>query len=82
MKMKTFVIFVLVALFVILFVQNSQLASLKFYFWNIYAPQFVLVFFVFLIGLLVGFLAARIEKKKDKKSVEKIPPPSMPKSQP
>jgi uncharacterized integral membrane protein len=80
--MKTLAILVLVVLFVILFIQNSQLASVKFYFWNIYAPQFILVFFVFLIGLLVGFLAARIEKKKDKKSVEKIPPPPVPKPQP
>ncbi len=66
MKNRTVFILVLVALFAILLIQNSGMAPLRFYFWSIYAPQFILVFFVFLIGFLAGFLAARGGRKKDR----------------
>ena len=67
MKSRTIWILVLVVLFAILLIQNSsKMTPLKFYFWSIYAPLFILVFFIFLIGFLVGFLAAKSGQKKDK----------------
>jgi len=78
MKPKTVFVGVLIVLCAILLVQNSRMAALKFYFWTIYGPQFILVFLVFCFGFLVGFLVAKKGRKEDKK----IPPPIPPKPQP
>ncbi len=74
MKSRTVLILVLIALFAVLLIQNSELATLRFFFWPIYAPQFILVFFIFLIGFLVGFLAAKSGRKKDGIKEEHVPP--------
>jgi uncharacterized integral membrane protein len=78
MKPKTVFIGVLIVLFAIILIQNSGMAALKFYLWNIYAPQFILVFLVFCLGFLVGFLVAKTGRRKDKN----IPMANPPKSQP
>jgi uncharacterized integral membrane protein len=65
MKTKTVLILVLIALFVILLIQNSGRADLRFYFWNISGPQFILVFLVFCFGFLAGFLTAKTGREKD-----------------
>jgi len=67
MSMKTVLILILIILFAVLLIQNSGLAALKFYFWSVYAPQFVLVFLVFCLGFLAGFLIAKSGKPKDKR---------------
>jgi uncharacterized integral membrane protein len=70
MKTKTVLILVLIALFVILLIQNSGRADLRFYFWNISGPQFILIFLVFCFGFLAGFLTAKTGRKKD----QEVPP--------
>ncbi|MCX6576357.1 MAG: LapA family protein [Candidatus Aminicenantes bacterium] len=67
MRTKTVLIIVLIILFAILLIQNSGMAALKFYLWNIYAPQFILVFLVFCLGFLAGFLTAKTGRKKDQR---------------
>lgn len=67
MRIKTVLIIVLIVLFAILLIQNSRMAALKFYLWDIYAPQFILVFLVFCLGFLAGFLSAKTRGKKDQK---------------
>jgi uncharacterized integral membrane protein len=74
MRIKTVVILVLIILFAILLIQNSGMAALKFYVWNIYAPQFILVFLVFCLGFLVGFLVAKTGRRRDKESPVPTPP--------
>ena len=76
MKKKTIWIVVLVVLFAILLIQNSKKEPLYFYFWSIDAPLFILVFFVFSIGFLVGFLAAKSGHRKDRKELAPPPPPA------
>lgn len=82
MRIKTVLIIVLIVLFAILLIQNSGMAALKFYVWNIYAPQFILVFLVFCFGFLVGFLVAKTGRKKDHKLPPQSSPPTPPKPQP
>jgi uncharacterized integral membrane protein len=81
MKTKTVLILVLIALFVILLIQNSGPADLRFYFWNISGPQFILVFLVFCFGFLAGFLTAKTGRKKDQEvpSQGSTPSPQKPK---
>ena len=78
MKTKTVLILVLIALFAILLIQNSGSADLKFYFWNVSGPLFILVFLVFCFGFLAGFLTAKTGRREDKN----IPRPTPPKLQP
>lgn len=81
MKTKTVLILVLIALFMILLIQNSGPADLRFYFWNISGPQFILVFLVFCLGFLAGFLIAKSAKSKDKMAPSQASIPGPPKSQ-
>jgi uncharacterized integral membrane protein len=69
MKTKTVVILIVIALFAIFLLQNSGMTPLRLYFWNIYAPLFILVAIVFAIGFLAGFLARRPERKKEGKAL-------------
>jgi uncharacterized integral membrane protein len=74
MKKKTVWILVLVVLFAILLIQNSTKTDLKLYFWSLSGPLFILVFFIFLLGFLVGFLAAKNGHKKEIKTEEPVKP--------
>jgi uncharacterized integral membrane protein len=83
MKTKTVVILVLVALVAILLLQNSGLTPLRLFFWNIYAPLFILVLVIFLLGALVGHLTAHRDRKKETKTGEEKPPhPAAPEAPP
>jgi uncharacterized integral membrane protein len=76
MKNKTVWILVLVVLFAVLLILNSKTTPMRFYFWSVEAPLFILVFFIFLIGFFVGFLAAKSGRKKDEIKEEHVPPPA------
>jgi uncharacterized integral membrane protein len=93
MKTKTLVILILVALVGVLLLQNAGLTQLQIFFWYVYAPLFVLLLVVFCLGLLVGLLAHRRDRKKepktaaDKAAVDKsaapvFPPPPVAKTHP
>ena len=67
MKTKTVIILFLVALVAILLLQNSGLTQLRLFFWNVYAPLFVLILVIFFLGAIVGYLAVHRDRKKDLK---------------
>jgi uncharacterized integral membrane protein len=76
MKGKGILIVVLVALFGILLLQNSGAIEFRLYFWKITAPFFIWLMGVFLIGLVVGYLLAKVERRKgSKKAVPPAPEP-------
>ena len=67
MKGKTVLILVLVALLAILLIQNSALIPFRLFFWSAYMPVFILVLGVFAVGLIIGYLAARFDRKRGSK---------------
>ena len=67
MKPKTIVIIVLVILAAIIIIQNSVTASFRVFFWATTAPLIFLILGVFAVGVLVGYLAAKMERKKTPK---------------
>jgi len=81
MKARTIVIWILVILAAVIVIQNSQLATLRLAFWNIYAPLFILVILVFFLGFGAGYLAGRRRRKIDSPKPAP-PPPAMPPAQP
>lgn len=66
MKAKTIIILVLSALFIIIFFQNTQVASLKLLFWQIDMSTSILFLISLLIGIIIGYIVARIIEHKAK----------------
>jgi uncharacterized membrane protein YciS (DUF1049 family) len=64
MKPKTIVILILVVILAIVLIQNSGLVEFRLLFWHVYGPLFFLVLGVFAVGLLIGYLAAKVDRKK------------------
>ena len=79
MKTKAGLIAVLIVLLLILIIQTSGAVHVRLYFWSLDIPAFLMVLGVFLVGLLVGYLAAHMEKRRDRKQAA-LPPPSPPRS--
>jgi|GEM_PF-573447 len=68
MKAKTVVILILVVILTIVLIQNSGLVEFQMLFWHIYAPLFFLVLGVFAVGLIIGYLVAKVDRKKKTKA--------------
>jgi len=64
MKTKLLIAGVLLALIVILLVQNTQEVVYRFYFWKISMSQMVLVPLAVLVGFLFGYFVARTGREK------------------
>jgi uncharacterized integral membrane protein len=60
MKTKTIVVLVLVALFVIILIQNTHVVTLRLYFWKVSMSQIILTPLTMLIGFVIGLLVAKV----------------------
>jgi len=60
MKPKTIVILVLVALFAIILIQNTQVVTLRLLFWKVGMSQIILVPLIMVIGFILGYLVAKV----------------------
>jgi len=60
---RVIAVLVLVALLLILLFQNTQVVTLKIYFWEIAMSQIILIPLVLLIGFVAGYLTARFKGK-------------------
>ena len=59
MKAKTIVVLVLIGLFLIILIQNTQVVTLRLLFWKIGMSQIILVPVIMLIGFVIGYLVAK-----------------------
>jgi len=66
MKPKIILIVVLLVLLGVLFIQNTQEVVFRVFFWQIIMSQVILVPLAVLVGFILGYIAAKIEKKRDK----------------
>ena len=58
MNIKVYVGVVLVALIVIFTVQNAAVVSINFLFWDLSVSRALMIFFVAIIGFLIGWISA------------------------
>jgi uncharacterized integral membrane protein len=71
MKAKTVLIVAVIVLLAVLVIQNSALIPFRLLFWSAYMPVFIFVIGVFAVGFIIGYLAARLDRRKvAKKDVE------------
>lgn len=64
MKTKILVVAVLLALIIILLVQNTQEVIFRFYFWRVSMSQVILVPLAVLVGFLFGYFVAKMGREK------------------
>lgn len=62
-KLKLIVIIVIVGLFVVFLLQNTQVVRVKFYFWDISMSRVILMPLFIVIGFIIGFVAAKMTGK-------------------
>ena len=60
MKPKLIVVLVLIALFLIVLIQNTQVVMLRLFFWKVGMSQIILIPLTMLIGFVVGYIVARV----------------------
>lgn len=71
MKPKIIFFLVIAVLFLIFLIQNTQVVTLRLYFWEISMSQIILIPLAILIGFVLGFIVGKISKKGPKPKVEK-----------
>jgi len=64
MKTKILIVSVLLALIVILLIQNTQEVIFRIFFWKISMSQIILVPLAVLVGFLFGYFVARTGREK------------------
>lgn len=69
MKIKIGVILVVVILIVVFALQNTEIVSIKLWFWEIETPRALLIFACLSIGVIIGFITP--SSKKDIEQAKK-----------
>ncbi len=64
MKPKVIAILVMVILFLIILAQNTQVLTLRLFFWSVSMSQIILIAFVLVGGFVIGYLTAMTARKK------------------
>ena len=64
MKPKTIFIIAIILLFVIIIIQNTELAGFQILFWKVEMSRAILLPIIFITGLIIGFLGCLIITKK------------------
>ncbi|HCS47238.1 MAG TPA: hypothetical protein DIW61_02885 [Candidatus Aminicenantes bacterium] len=64
MKTKILIVAILLALIIILLVQNTQEVVFRVYFWKISMSQVILVPLAVLVGFLFGYFVAKLGKER------------------
>jgi uncharacterized integral membrane protein len=60
MKPKTIVVLVLIGLFLIVLIQNTQVVTLRLLFWKVGMSQIILMPLIMLIGFILGYMVAKV----------------------
>jgi uncharacterized integral membrane protein len=70
MNAKIIIIIVVLSLFLILTLQNTDVAFFKVFFWNIEMSRIVFMFISLLIGFIAGFIVAKVTGIEHKRSTQ------------
>ncbi len=67
MKTKTIVILIIAVLLLIIIVQNTQVVSLRLFFWKISMSRIILLALTLIVGFALGYAVAGISATRAKK---------------
>jgi len=68
MKPKLIVVLVLIALLLIILIQNTQVVTLRLFFWKVGMSQIILIPLTMAIGFVVGFIVAKVTGNQRRKN--------------
>jgi uncharacterized integral membrane protein len=60
MRPKFIVVLVLIALLLIILIQNTQVVTLRLFFWKVGMSQIILIPLTMAIGFVVGFVVSKV----------------------
>ena len=60
MRPRFIVVLVLIALFLIILIQNTQVVTLRLFFWKVGMSQIILIPLAMAIGFVVGFVVSKV----------------------
>jgi uncharacterized integral membrane protein len=64
MRPKFIVVLVLIALLLIILIQNTQVVTLRLFFWKVGMSQIILIPLAMAIGFVVGFVVSKVTGKQ------------------
>jgi len=64
MRPKFIVVLVLIALLLIILIQNTQVVTLRLFFWKVGMSQIILIPLTMAIGFVVGFVVSKVTGKQ------------------
>ena len=64
MKPKIMALIILIALLLVLIIQNSQETVFRVFFWRISAPQIIFVPLAVVLGFFLGYFLGRSDRKR------------------
>ena len=64
MRPKFIIVLVLIALFLIILIQNIQVVTLQLFFWKVGMSQIILIPLTMAIGFVVGFVVSKVTGKQ------------------
>ena len=70
MRPKFIVVLVLIALFLIMLIQNIQPVTLQLFFWKVGVSQIILIPLIMAIGFVVGFVVSKVTGNQRKRKRE------------
>jgi len=62
MRAKFIIVLVLIALFLIILIQNTQVVTLRLFFWKVGISQIILIPLTMAIGIVIGFIVAKVTR--------------------
>jgi uncharacterized integral membrane protein len=68
MRPKFIVVLVLIALLLIIFIQNTQVVTLRLFFWKVGMSQIILIPLTMAIGFVVGFVVSKVTSNQTRKN--------------
>jgi len=66
MRLKFIVVLALIALFLVILLQNIQPVTLRLFFWKVGMSQIILMPLTLAIGFIAGFIVAKVTGNKTK----------------
>ena len=63
MKPKTIIILILIALAVVILIQNTQVVEVQIFFWKIAMSRIIMIAFFLIVGFVIGYFFPKLLKK-------------------
>lgn len=68
MKPKTIIVLILLALFLIILLQNTKVVKIQLLFWKIGMSRIIMLPITLFLGIVIGFIIGKTKKRRGVKS--------------